>query len=166
MTVVPDFILGSGDVHARFCAITEVLGKLVSVAPQSLSLAQLAQSTGRTARELGKRCLELARNGLITETTNGLWQLAVDPAEVTLEDVYRCVTFAATPPSRTALKPVVHHANLAVDLLLMQAAIAINQSMHQHLRQFSLDRLKPAAQPPFPAGRQALRGLNYNNPPI
>jgi hypothetical protein len=44
-----------------------------------------------------------------------------------------------------------------VDLLVMQAMIAINQSVFKHLRQFSLDRLKISAAGMFPSTRRALR---------
>lgn len=165
MTVANDFIFGSGRLHERFCAITELLGKLVSVAPSALSLAQMKLHTGRSSREISKHFLDLVRGGLLLETSDGYWRLAVDPAVLTLEDVYRCVTARPELRSISPARLADHHPNHAVDLLLMQAALAINQSVRQHLRQFSLDRLKPAASVPFPPGRHRVHGLNYNGVP-
>jgi hypothetical protein len=63
---------------------------------------------------------------------------------LTLEDVFRSVL--EVEPARDKVEPV-RPANPGrtqhdVDILMMQATMAINQSVFQHLRQFSLDRLK------------------------
>jgi DNA-binding IscR family transcriptional regulator len=163
MTAVNDFIFGNGNLHERFCAITELLEKLVRVAPSPLSLAQMKRHTGRSSRDINKHCLELVRNGLVIETSDGHWTLAGDAADLTLEDVYRCAM--ARQEWRSPVRRADHQPNHVVDLLLMQAVLAINQSVHQHLRQFSLDRLKPASNVPFPLGRNRLHGLNYNGNP-
>ncbi|MDP9108065.1 MAG: Rrf2 family transcriptional regulator [Pseudomonadota bacterium] len=162
MTADNDTIFGSGILHERFCATTDLLAKLVASAPRALTLAQLQSATGREARVLARLCVDLQQDGLITASAGGGWSLARDPSEVTLEDVYRCVVSNPAARTRPLARAVAHHANHAVDLLLMQATLAINQSVHQHLRQFSLDRLKPAVSVRFPAGRHALRGLNYD----
>ncbi|MEB0135930.1 hypothetical protein QN362_11380 [Actimicrobium sp. CCC2.4] len=160
MTAVNDFIFGNGNLHERFCAITELLEKLVRAAPTPLSLAQMKRHTGRSGRDISKHCLDLVRNGLVIETSDGHWTLAGDPADLTLADVYRCAT--ARPEWHSRGRRIDHQPNYVVDLLLMQAVLAINQSVHQHLRQFSLDRLKPAGIVPFPLGRSRSHGLNYN----
>ncbi len=163
MTAGNDFILGSGDLHERCSVITELLGKLVSVAPLTLTLAQMKQKTGRSSREINKYCIELVRNSLIIEISYGCWKLAGVPADLTLEDVYRCAVARTEMGPAPSARQGDRHSSHAVDLLMMQAAIAINQSVHQHLRQFSLDRLKPAASVPFPVSPRRLSGLNYND---
>lgn len=163
MIAAHDSIFSTGILHERFCATTDLLGKLVAAAPRPMTLAQLHKATGRETRVLARLCVDLLRDGLILTTAEGAWKLARDPAEVTLEDVYRCVV--STPATRVKQESKVaqHHASHAVDLLLMQAALAISQSVQQHLRQFSLDRLKPASTVPFPAVRLPLRGLNHDS---
>lgn len=161
MTAYEPSIFGNGALHERFCATTDLLAKLVASAPRPMTLPQLQRATGRDARPLARLCAELSQEGLIIANAVGAWQLARDPAAVTLDDVYRCVLAQETQRSRPAGKATEHHANHAVDLLLMQAALAINQSVRQHLRQFSLDRLKPASAP-FPVGRRARASLHYD----
>ena len=65
------------------------------------------------------------------------WLLAVGPAAVTLEDAFRCALAmhgAESPEPRRPARP-------EVDMLVMQAAIAVDQRVLLLLRQFPLDRL-------------------------
>lgn len=143
-----DYILGNSVLHQRLCLITEILGKFVSSAPRALSVVQLGQHTGLPARELVKLCGGLWRAQLLRphQGSPDSWELACAASEVTLEDVFRCAV-AEQPGRLRAFKPAVFSGaadsvHRDVDLLLTQAAMAINQSVFQHLRQFSLDRLK------------------------
>lgn len=160
MVTVEDYILGNSVLHDRFFATTEILARLVSSAPRSVSLAQLEDATGRPAREVSKLCANLMRAGLLRTDPQdaGKWALTCNPSLVTLEDVFRCVMAAQATRTRTATKPgATERVQNDVDLLVMQAMIAINQSVFKHLRQFSLDRLKISAAGMFPAPRRALR---------
>ncbi|HCN88098.1 MAG TPA: hypothetical protein DIT28_02840 [Oxalobacteraceae bacterium] len=169
MVTVDDYILGNGALHDRFRITTEILGALVSSAPRPVSIAQLESYTGRPAKELVKLCGALWRAMLMRPEakSRNLWALNCEPSSVTLEDVFRCVI--ATQPSRAktveAPPPIVntdrnHH---DVDLLVMQATMAINQSVFKHLRQFSLDRLKISAAAKPPVRKQYRRGSPYDN---
>lgn len=160
MVTVEDYILGNSALHARFFATTEILAKIVSSAPRAVSLAQLEEATGRPARELSRLCATLVRANLLRTdpTASHKWVLTCDPSLVTLEDVFRCVMAATPSRARSVAKSAVRErAQNDVDLLVMQAMIAINQSVFKHLRQFSLDRLKISAAGMFPAPRRALR---------
>jgi DNA-binding IscR family transcriptional regulator len=164
---VDDYILGNGVLHDRFRVTTEILSALVSCAPRSLSMAQLQSYTGRPTRELTKLCGALWRSTLTQPDANarGSWMLACAPSTVTLEDVFRCV-IADQPqmPKPTIVKPDEtdqrHH---DIDLLVMQATMAINQSVFRHLRQFSLDRLKVSAAARPPLSRREQRSMRYDN---
>ncbi|HZW13762.1 MAG TPA: Rrf2 family transcriptional regulator [Noviherbaspirillum sp.] len=162
MGTVGDCILGSSVLHDRFFAITEILAKLVSSAPRSVSIPQLEDATGRNTRELTRLCSSLARAGLLRPDPRApqKLQLTCDASQVTLEDVYRCVLSEQTrnkATARTCAKaaPPERVAN-DVDLLVTQAMIAINQSVFKHLRQFSLDRLKISAAGMFPERSRPL----------
>lgn len=50
-----------------------------------------------------------------------------------------------------------------VDLVVMQAMIAINQNVFKHLRQFSLDRLKISSAGMFPAPGRTLGDACLND---
>lgn len=155
-----DYLLGNAALHARFFATTQILAKLVSSAPRALSIAQLASETGRPARELGKLCQALGRTGMVRQDDGcqDRWRLAGEPSQVTLEDVFRCIMEEQTP--RSGKTPAQTGAS-DVDLLLMQAMIAINQSVSTQLRRFSLDRVKASSSAPFPLPRHAreVRGF-------
>ena len=158
MIPVEDYIFGNDALHQRFFTTTDILAKLISTAPRAVSIAQLEEATGRPARELGKLCGGLARAGLLRQAANATdkWTLACNPALITLEDVFRCV-LAEQGRSRGAAKTAApERASNDVDLLVMQAMIAINQSVFKHLRQFSLDRLKISGSGTFPAPRRPL----------
>ncbi|MEB0135929.1 Rrf2 family transcriptional regulator [Actimicrobium sp. CCC2.4] len=157
-----DFILGDSALHQRLCAITEILGKFVACAPRQLSIWHLAESTGKSELDLENLCAGLTRAALLQSSPNvaGSWSLACAPDQVTLEDVFRCamaeqpavgqqVLSASQPLPGHRPQRQQHDANL----LVMQAAMAINQSVFLHLRQFSLDRLKISSSVSFPAPR-------------
>jgi len=164
---VDDYILGNGVLHDRFRVTTEILSALVSSAPRSVSMAQLQSYTGRPTKELTKLCSALWRSTLTQPDANvrGSWMLACAPSTVTLEDVFRCVI--ANQPA--VAKPTIvksaeadqrHH---DIDLLVMQATMAINQSVFRHLRQFSLDRLKVSAAARPPLTKHEQRSMRYDN---
>ncbi|WP_151631744.1 hypothetical protein [Noviherbaspirillum aerium] len=158
MTTVEDYILGNGALHDRFFATTEILAKLVSSAPRSVSITQLEEETGRPARELAKLCAGLVRSSLLMPDPRApeRWMLTCDASMVTLEDVFRCV-LAEQQTRKAPGKAGADRTPNDVDLLVMQAMIAINQSVFKHLRQFSLDRLKISAAGMFPAPRRTSR---------
>jgi DNA-binding IscR family transcriptional regulator len=146
-----NFMLGDGALHQRLCAITEILGKFVGCAPRQLSIRNLVESTGRCENDLENLCAELTRAALLQSNLQlpGSWSLACAPDKVTLEDVFRCVMTEQPVQGQPSAADFVQLAGRQsqrvqydVDLLVTQAAMAINQSVFQHLRQFSLDRLK------------------------
>ncbi|WP_420472840.1 Rrf2 family transcriptional regulator [Noviherbaspirillum sp. ST9] len=155
MVTVEDCILGNSALHDRFFATTEILARLVSSAPRAVSLAQLEAATGRPEKELVRLCAALSRDGLLRQDAQAQdkWTLTCDPSLVTLEDVFRCVMSEQQTRSRKTADRTPND----VDLLVMQAMIAINQSVFKQLRQFSLDRLKISAAGMFPSPRRALR---------
>jgi DNA-binding IscR family transcriptional regulator len=172
MAIVDECILGNSVLHERFCTVTEILAKLVSSAPRAVSIVQLEELTGRASKDIVKLCSALERTRLVrpAEGAANRWILARDPSAVTLEDVFRCVLAEQQGRSRLPRAGVgtPERACSDVDLLVMQAMIAINQSVFKHLRQFSLDRLKISAAGVFPARRH---GSDYfdegglNSPP-
>ena len=154
MLTVEDYILGGSKLHDRLCAMAEIMAKLVASAPRAVGIAQLEQATGRPANELAKLCDSLWRADLLLPDPRGgeSWRLACEPSAVTLEDVFRCIV----AEQQACAKPVAKLRNPEqpqndVELLVMQAMIAVNQSVLKHLRQFSLDRLKVRASGTFPA---------------
>lgn len=159
-----DFILGDSDLHQRLCAFTEILGKFVACAPRQLSIWHLAESTGRSERDLETLCAGLARAALLQShpQVEGSWSLACAPDKVTLEDVFRCVMAeqpaqVQSPGSASVELPGYRPGRLQhdADLLVMQAAMAINQSVLKHLRQFSLDRLTVSSAATYPVPRSS-----------
>ncbi|NEX63884.1 Rrf2 family transcriptional regulator [Noviherbaspirillum galbum] len=154
MGTVDGFIFGNGALHERFFATTDILAKLVSSAPRAVSMAQLESESDRPAKEIARLCASLTRAGLLRQEGADRWVLCGDASDVTLEDVLRCVLNDQQSRGRSA-KQASDRVATDVDLLVMQAMIAINQSIFKHLRQFSLDRLKISAAGMFPATRRS-----------
>lgn len=168
MANADDYIFGNGVLHDRFRITTQILAVMVSSAPRAVSLSQLQSNTGRSARELEKLCDSLCRAMLLhaDATVRGKWTLACAPSSVTLEDVFRCVI---TPPPDSAKAVAAmdsthsDHLHHDVELLIMQAMMAVNQSVYKHLRQFSLDRLKASTSAQPPSSKRAVNGSSYDN---
>ncbi|MFC7518165.1 hypothetical protein ACFQUU_24435 [Herbaspirillum sp. GCM10030257] len=169
MNAIDDFLLGDSALHARLCVTTEVLGQFVSCAPRSLTLDQLKRQTRMPIRDLLKLCTTLCREQLLRPHPEQpqSWALACATSKLTLEDAFRCVVSEQLESVRVAKRrplseqPLADTVHREVDMLVMQATMGINQSVFQHLRQFSLDRLKVTTAGMFPArctGYGAPRG--------
>lgn len=157
MLAFDECILGDRALHERFIATTEILARLVSSAPRAVGPTQLQDATDRSPREVSSLCAALERAGLVCRQDDGKWTLSGEACEVTLEDVYRCVLHerdAGTVPARDISRRC---ASDDLNLLVMQAMIAVNQSVLHHLRQFSLDRLKISSAGTFPVPRGRSR---------
>ena len=164
--MVTDYILGGSSLHDRLCAMAEILGKLVSSAPRSVSIAQLEEATGRPAKELTKLCASLWRAELLVPDPDAgqRWNLACEPSMVTLEDVFRCIVSEQQERSKPAAKlSAPERAFSDVDLLVTQAMLAVNQSVFKNLRQFSLDRLKASGAGMFPASTRRSRHSYFDD---
>lgn len=170
MNSTDPIIFGSSSMYERLCLVTEVLGAFVSGAPRSVGIDQLARQTGRPEKELARLCNALARERLLQAERGSGWRLAGDASRITLEDAFRFViaeqAARGRPRQRAGAEDSAQDstARREVDLLVMQAAISINQSVFQHLRQFSLDRLKVAAAGMFPSRRADETGIGWGAP--
>ncbi|MFC7515234.1 hypothetical protein ACFQUU_09475 [Herbaspirillum sp. GCM10030257] len=169
MKAIDDFLMGDSALYARLCMTTEVLGQFVSCAPRSLTLDQLERQTRMPVKDLLKLCATLCREQLLRPHSEQpqCWALTCETSKLTLEDAFRCVVAEQSGRTRAAKRralaepPLADTVHWEVDMLVMQASMEINQSVSQHLRQFSLDRLKMTAAGMFPARRgndEALRG--------
>lgn len=167
MSPADDYILGNGALHQRFRLATEIVGALASHAPRSLTQAELERHTGHPAKDVAKLCMQLARTDVlrVAPGQQDAWLLAAPASALTLEDVFRCVLdmqgARGKPAARTGQQRVSHD----IDLLMMQATMAINQSVFKHLRQFSLDRLKARASSVASLGALRLSRSRYDESP-
>lgn len=154
------YILGNGTLHAQLALTTKILAILAAQTPHCVTLDAIAGQTLQPTRSLRKICDSLSRAELVQQRGRDSWVLTCTPSRLTLEDVYRAILEPAhkasgSSPDNAAQVPASRqHNNL--DLLLMQAAMAINQNILTQLRQFTLDRLMntvPASASTAPAAR-------------
>lgn len=166
MHVVEDFICANRAMHEQFRAVAQVLSLFVQEQARGLSLVRLQRATQRPVAELRQICIDLTQLQLLRRQIGRgeRWMLAREAASITLEDAYDCLMLAQTearaagamlvasaPASASALKgvkatdvrslDVAAGCKMGVDIVIMQAAMGINQSTRQHLRHFHLDRL-------------------------
>jgi DNA-binding IscR family transcriptional regulator len=158
MSSIDSYILGNEVLHDRFSATTQIVGLAVCNAPEPVTIQELKEVTGRSARELAKLCGGLSLGGVFESTSQkcDAWRLACKPEDTTLEDVFRCLL--ADPSDRSRQVEVqrdrVERSYRDLDLLLMQVSIAINQSVFRQLRQITLQRLKISVNGLFPFSRR------------
>lgn len=150
---IGEFVFGDQSLHARFSMAIELMARLVMAYPRSMTTTALAESLGESTRSIRAMLGCLQRSGLVyqDDKTRDAWNCPATPGEVTLADVFRSVASEWTVPSRkkdagTANEPK-STAQISVDLLLMQATMAINQVVLQHLQAFDLGRLKAVGSP-------------------
>jgi DNA-binding IscR family transcriptional regulator len=147
-SAIGEFVFGDQSLHARFSTAIELLAAIVMAYPRPVSTAALAESLGESTRAVRVLLGCLQRSGLIfqDEKTRDTWKCPATPGEVTLADVFRSVASEWTPPRRKKVDGLPEEpksaAQQSIDLLLMQATMAINQVVLQHLQSFDLGRLK------------------------
>jgi DNA-binding IscR family transcriptional regulator len=152
-SAIGEFVFGDQSLHVRFSTAIALLAAIVMAYPRPMSTATLAESLGESTRTIRALLACLQRSGLIfqDDKTRDAWKCPATPGEVTLADVFRSVASEWTPPRRKKAEGVSEEpkstAQLGVDLLLMQATMAINQVVLQHLQSFDLGRLKAVGSP-------------------
>ena len=141
MPALDEFLFADFLMDQKFRFVTEILEMFVNSPSQNLSTALLAETTGRSTREVTQICKKLQLTGMVQPAGNSskAWKLTGDPGSITLEDVYRGMI--ATPQVAQEAAPEMEQTR-SVDLLIMQATMEVNQSIFKHLRQFSLGRPK------------------------
>jgi len=85
-------LLDSPELHGRLCLSSCILAELLRRSPQPADTGQLAQAAGHAKDEVEQMCKHLVRHGLLHmssgEGGEGRWQLAGDPAAMTLADLF------------------------------------------------------------------------------
>lgn len=161
-----EFILGDLLLHTRFSMAIELLARLVLASPRSLTAAQLAQTSGHSPRAVRALLASLHESGLVVvdgKLKDG-WSCACTSGNFTLADVFLCVSTAHSEPASTRKRNDADGASpsttqAGVELLLMQATMAINQLVLQHLQSFDLSCLKAMSHGScWHAGMSAARG--------
>ncbi|RZI41720.1 hypothetical protein EGT07_16575 [Herbaspirillum sp. HC18] len=164
---LPEFLLGDRQLHERFSMAIELLARVVIANHRSVTTTTLSEAMGCPPRAVRALISNLQQSGLLLQDdkTRDAWSCPSTLGDITLADVFRSVAGAepdssrkkksepqATGESRSA-------AQQSVDLLLMQATMAINQVVLQHLQSFDLGRLKAvksaAAYHSFPASTRS-----------
>jgi DNA-binding IscR family transcriptional regulator len=142
MSVSDNFLFADYLMDQKFRFTTEILELFVNNPSQDLSIAYLVEYTGHTTHAVTQICRKLQIAGLVQPAKNSskVWMLTCDPSSITLEDVYRGM-IANQQPTQSRANPEADRER-SVDLLIMQATMEVNQSIFQHLRQFSLGRPK------------------------
>ncbi|HYD63461.1 MAG TPA: Rrf2 family transcriptional regulator [Noviherbaspirillum sp.] len=152
---IPEFIFGDQQLHARFSTAIELLARIVIANPRPVTTAALSEALGQSPRTVRSLLGNLHQSGLLCQDdkTRDAWYCASQLGGITLADVFRSVA-GATPESSRRKKSEPQTADesrsaaqQSVDLLLMQATMAINQVVLQHLQAFDLGRLKAIRSP-------------------
>lgn len=162
MLAFDDCILGNRPLHETFIAATRILGKLLADVPDTVSMEELIEHSDCAAEEAKTLCERFCRAGIIQAhgPFRREWSLAEDAHRITLEDVFRIASACDEPRSPRHTAEPLERVHADVELLIMQATLAVNQSVFKHLRQFSLDCLKVAGCDTYGSIRLPMRVLN------
>jgi DNA-binding IscR family transcriptional regulator len=154
LAVVPEFIFGDQLLHARFSLAIELLARIVIANPRQVTTAVLAEALEQSPRTVRVLLSGLHQSGLLSQDqkSKDAWSCGTALSTITLADVFRSVAGAMQESAGRKKKIDAAHpdavrstAQQSVDLLLMQATMAINQVVLQHLQTFDLGRLKALA---------------------
>lgn len=147
-----EFLFGDQVMHARFFTAIEILAQMVVATPRPVSGTSLSGALGQPVRTVRVLLNSLCAGGLIGQDPKikDMWFCSAPLQTITLADVFRCISSANIESSSSLISKTDPGAQistrnatqLSVDLLLMQATMAVNQVVLQHLQQFDLGRLR------------------------
>lgn len=122
-----------------FQLVATVLERFVSRGEQTLSFTDLARELSLGIDDVEDVCECLTAAGVITHGSEpGQWLLAMAPAEITLEDVWRAIGGTGNAGAMECIEGE-RTSTFKVGLLTTQALIGLDQSIASHLRRFRLD---------------------------
>lgn len=142
-----EFILGNATLHMQLSTALAVMTQLICNASRPPTAQQLSDTLDVSLRYLRKLLRTLSAGGLLKphEKSADTWVCARVPHSISLADIYHClVSDREDDRSPFTVPPQADASMAASDLLMMQATMAINQIVLQHLQRFDLGRLKAA----------------------
>ena len=142
-----EFILGNATLHAQLSTALSVMTQLVCNASRPPTAQQLSETMDVSLRFLRKLLRSLSAGGLLAphEKNPDTWTCTRPPHCISLADIYHCLVKEKEEDRPPFIAPSQTDASTtSAELLMMQATMAINQVVLQHLQRFDLGRLKAA----------------------
>lgn len=147
-SAIHEFMFGDRQLHTRFSMAIVLLARLVIANPRPLTTIALSEALGEPPRTVRALLANLHHSGLLCKDgkARDAWSCSTGLGSITLADVFRSVAGTAPGQARRKKTGTSDEPRTAsqqgVELLLMQATMAINQVVLQHLQAFDLGRLK------------------------
>jgi len=150
-SAIDTFIFGDRELHFRFAMAIELLACLAATSDKPLTTGALADKVGQPTRIVRVLLANLRSAGMVhpDEHLKDAWRCAATLGSMTLADVFCSVAHADASAGGNRSKVAddlsilpERSANHGVNLLLMQATMAINQMVLQRLQLFDLGKLK------------------------
>ena len=142
-----EFILGNATLHLQLSTALAVMTQLICNASRPPTAQQLSESMDVSLRYLRKLLRTLSSGGLLRphDKNADTWVCTRPPHTVSLADIYHCLMSEKEETSAPFIAAAQSDATTSTaELLMMQATMAINQIVLQHLQRFDLGRLKVA----------------------
>ncbi len=145
MAQYEDFFLGNATLHLQLTKALAVMTQLICNASHPPTAQELSESMDIPLRTLRKMLRTLSAGGLLKrhEQNEDTWVCARSPHMVSLADIYQCLMSEKEAGVEELVAAAQAEEGMSsADLLMMQATMALNQLVQQHLQRFDLGRLK------------------------
>ncbi|HYC41698.1 MAG TPA: Rrf2 family transcriptional regulator [Noviherbaspirillum sp.] len=142
-----EFILGNATLHLQLSTALAVMTQLICNASHPPTAQQLAETMDVSLRYLRKLLRTLSAGGLLRRHDKhaDTWVCTRSPHAISLADIYHCLVSEKDEGKAPFIATAQTDASTSTaELLMMQATMAINQIVLQHLQRFDLGRLKAA----------------------
>jgi DNA-binding IscR family transcriptional regulator len=142
-----EYLLGNSSLHLQLSTALAVMTHLICNVSRPPNAQQMSESMELSSRHLRKLMRTLSAGGLLQPHASRVdtWICPHPPHTISLADIYQCLTRADDDGGAPFIPPPqVDAAGSSADLLMMQATMAINQTVMQQLQRFDLGRLKAA----------------------
>ena len=142
-----EFILGNATLHLQLSTALAVMTQLICNASSPPTAQHLSETMDVSLRYLRKLLRTLSAGGMLQphEKNADTWVCARPAHTVSLADIYHCLVTDKEEDTAPFIPVAQSDAGTSTaELLMMQATMAINQIVLQHLQRFDLGRLKVA----------------------
>jgi DNA-binding IscR family transcriptional regulator len=161
-----EFILGNATLHLQLSTALALMTHLICNASHPPTAQQLSETLDVSLRYLRKLLRTLSAAGLLKphEKNPDTWMCARPPHTISLADIYHCLVMdkeEGKGPFNAAAQS--DASTSTAELLMMQATMAINQIVFQHLQRFDLGRLKVAESAMLITASLREKALRHSN---
>jgi hypothetical protein len=128
--------------YRSLASVAAVLERFVARTPNGCHARQMMHDTELSRREIRTICSALCKLNVVSFSDDDTWVLCGHPGEITLQQAWEAALLVDMLKRRDRTQEDDRTGDREINLLIQQAALAINQNITAELKRFQLDRVR------------------------